>query len=121
MAREMVSILHGTFAQPVTIERQSWQPPVDVYRVVDGWLLKFELAGVASDDVTVRLERSGVFVRGVRLDRCLEVGCSVHRMEIAYSVFERHVDLPEDLSRASLRCEYSNGMLLLRITRASKI
>jgi HSP20 family protein len=98
---------------------QTWQPPVDVYRVAGGWLLKFELAGVSPDDMTVTLQGSRVIVRGVRLDRCLESGCSVHQMEIAYNVFERTIELPDDLSHATLRWESSFGMLIVRITLES--
>jgi HSP20 family protein len=118
MARGVSSIIHGLLASSASArEGRLWQPPVDVYRVSDGWLLKFELAGVALKDVTTMLQGSQVIVRGVRLDRCLESGCSIHRMEIAYNWFERVVELPEDLSDASLSSEYSNGMLLLRIAR----
>jgi len=113
----MESVLHGLLTRPATMASRSWAPPVDVYRVTDGWLLKFELAGVAREDFSIAREGSRIVVRGVRLDRCLETGCSVLRMEIAYNVFERGVDLMEDLSGVSLSSEYSNGMLLLRVTR----
>lgn len=97
-------------------ESQTWQPPLDVYRIAGGWLLKFELAGVSPDDMSVSLQGNCVIVRGVRLDRCLESGCSVHQMEIAYNVFERAIELPDDLSHATMRWECSYGMLIVRIT-----
>lgn len=28
-----------------------WVPPADIYRLMDGWLLKFELAGVEPENV----------------------------------------------------------------------
>ena len=43
-------------------ERQTpWQPSADVYRTRDGWLVKFDLAGVKTEDVTVSM-------RGRRVD-----------------------------------------------------
>ncbi len=94
-----------------------WNPPVDVYRTADGWLLKFELAGVGPDDLSVTLDGRRIVVRGVRLDRCLESGCSVHQLEIAYTRFERSVELPEGLDRATVRCEFRHGMVLVRVHR----
>lgn len=109
--------IRGFFAAALAPEETgTWQPPVDVYRVANGWLLKFELAGVSPDDLSVTLQGSRVIVHGVRLDTCLESGCSVHQMEIAYNVFERTVDLPGDVRHATLRSEYSHGMLIVRIT-----
>jgi HSP20 family protein len=94
---------------------RSWDPAVDVYRVGDGWLLKFELAGVAPDDMTVTVEGPRVVVRGARIDRCLEPGCAVHQLEITYTRFERAVELPENLDTAGVRCEFHHGMVLVRV------
>jgi HSP20 family protein len=116
MSSETVRALQALFLPALrTGAEHPWQPPADVYRVADGWLLKFELAGVAPEDVTVRVEGRRVVVRGARLDRCLECGCSVHQLEIAYSTFERWVELPDDLDPADVRCEFVHGMLLVRV------
>jgi HSP20 family molecular chaperone IbpA len=40
-------------------------------------------------------------------------------MEIAYSRFERQVELPGDLQSARIETEFRHGMLLVRITRES--
>ena len=120
MPQNIPLTIRGFFAATMaTADAQTWQPPVDVYRVARGWLLKFELAGVSPDDMTVSLRGSCVIVRGVRLDRCLESGCSVHQMEIAYNVFERMIELPDDLSHATMQWECSYGMLIVRITLES--
>jgi HSP20 family molecular chaperone IbpA len=97
-----------------------WQPPADVYRLPDGWLLKFELAGVAPEDVKVAAGGNRVVVRGARLDRCVEAGCVIHQMEIAYSTFERWVELPDRLDAADVRYEFRNGMLLVRVTTGAR-
>jgi HSP20 family protein len=94
---------------------RGWQPPVDVYRVPDGWLLKFELAGVAPEDISVRVEGSRVVVRGSRIDRCREPGCRLHQLEITYSTFERSVELPDDLRAATIGSEFQYGMVIVHI------
>jgi HSP20 family protein len=100
-------------------EMRPWQPPTDVYRLSDGWLLKFEMAGVEPDEISLSFEGPRVTVRGIRVDHCIECGCSVQQMEITYSRFERSVVLPEDPSPAQIKYEFRNGMLLVRILKDS--
>ena len=108
------------FQQTAGPATRPWQPPADVYRLPDGWLLKFELAGVAPEDVSIALTGNRVVVRGSRLDRCLEAGCVIHQMEIAYSTFERWVELPEHLDAADVKYEFRHGMLLVRVTPGAR-
>lgn len=88
---------------------------MDVYRSQRGWLLKFELAGVRLDDV--RLEAQGCTVRlsGTRRDLMCGHGCEHQVMEIAYSRFERSVELPCNVSSARISTQISEGMLLVEI------
>src|SRR5438876_6053683 len=88
-----------------------WQPAVDIYRLASGWLLKFELAGVSAEDISLAVQGRHVVVRGSRLDRHWQSGCSLQHMEIAYSTFERSVELPDDPGPVTVRAEFQNGML----------
>ena len=100
-----------TSTQPV----QAWKPPADVYRAPWGWIVKFDLAGVRLQDVQAHIGPHGVAVTGVRRDYLLEEGCSQYSMEISYSRFERTIELPGDLSKASFQLEYRDGLLIVRI------
>jgi HSP20 family protein len=88
---------------------------VDVYRGQDGWLLKFDLAGVLPQDVKVRISGSRVTVSGIRRDWVVEQGYSHHSMEISYNRFERTVELPGDVSQAEYSLEARDGLLLVRV------
>ena len=94
---------------------QEWQPPVDIYRLRWGWILKFELAGVRMEDLNVHLSKGAVTVSGMRRDYMIETGCSHYSMEITYSRFHRSVDLPEDLTGSQVRLDYRDGILFIRI------
>jgi HSP20 family protein len=91
---------------------------VDVYRGQDGWLLKFDLAGVLPQDVKVRISGSRVTVSGIRRDWVVEQGYSHHSMEISYNRFERTVELPGDVSQAEYSLEARDGLLLVRVELA---
>ena len=92
-----------------------WRPTVDVYRTGNGWLLKFELAGVRTEDVKLEVSGGRVMLSGVRRDMVCGETCSHYTMEIAYSRFERSVELPCDLTDARINTQVADGMLLVRI------
>jgi HSP20 family protein len=101
----------GSGASPGTC----WRPALDIYRKPRGWLLKFDLAGVRLEDIGVEVEGCRVTVRGIRRDWLLEQGYSHYSMEIAYSRFERTVELPCKLANPSLSMEYQHGILIIRV------
>ena len=103
----------GALASRQTAE--AWQPPVDIYRRKNEWLLKFDLAGVRAEDVEVRIAGSRITVAGVRRDWVVEQGYSYHSMEISYNRFERAIELPGDLSGAGYALETIDGLLLVRV------
>jgi len=118
MARDLIHILGPLFLPAASSERSgAWQPALDIYQARDGWLLKADLAGVRPADIIVLVEDRRLTIRGMRRDWCLEEGCCHYRMEIAYSHFERTVELPDDLSRADVTSEYRDGMLLVRVRK----
>jgi HSP20 family protein len=102
-----------SFAPPG--QDQEWQPSVDVYQTKWGWILKFELAGVRLEDLSVHVSKREVVVFGIRRDYMVEQGCSHYSMEITYSRFRRSVQLPEDLQGAPMRLDYRDGILFVRI------
>jgi HSP20 family protein len=88
---------------------------MDVYRTRTGWLLKFDLAGVRREDVTVSVHGRVVRVSGHRRDWSLEEGLSYYSMEIIYSRFERAVEMPCEVGDGRLEMKLRDGILLLRI------
>jgi HSP20 family protein len=105
------------FLQNQAEREPDWRPATDVYRTRDGWLVKFELAGVEPDDIELTVHGRFVRVRGRRRDCCLEPGCRLLHMEIAYSRFERQVELPADVESLAICTEFRHGMLLVRVQR----
>jgi HSP20 family protein len=97
-----------------------WRPATDIYRTPYGWLLKFDLAGVVVEDITVSIRGRCLTVRGCRRDSFAEEGRFHYQLEIAYSHFERSIELPGDLESAQISTEYRDGMLLVRIQTEAK-
>jgi HSP20 family protein len=106
------------FAAPSAAAQTCWQPSVDIYRTRRGWLLKFDLAGVRMDDVSVQVQGSRVTVAGVRRDCLAEDDASYYSMEIAYNRFERTVELPYSFDNPDVSLEGRDGLLIIRVTEA---
>jgi HSP20 family protein len=124
MSKDLIRLMHALFLPGAeACQETPWQPLMDVYRTANGWLVKFELAGVRAEDIDLQVLGGRMVVRGVRRDRLREEAqksgqpSPVHyRMEIAYSRFERSLELPCDLKRADIITEYRDGLLLVRVT-----
>jgi|SRR5947209_1136874 len=92
-----------------------WRPLADVYRTRNGWLLKFDLAGVRLSDVTVSVRGRHISVSGFRRDTIVEEGSSYYSMEISYNRFERTMEMPANLESAYMSLEARDGILLVRL------
>lgn len=102
-----------------TEERTYWRPPVDIYQARNGWLLKFDLAGVCPEDVHVEVRGCRISVSGVRRDLLAEEAGSYYSMEIAYNRFERTVELPCEFANPRISLEGRNGILIIRVSEGA--
>jgi HSP20 family protein len=116
MSEDLIRLMHALFLPAAESCRDSpWCPAADVYRGRTGWLVKFELAGVRPEDIELTVLGRRLTVRGTRRDWTAHEGSSYYQLEIAYSHFQRSLELPVDLERAQIGTEYRDGMLLVHI------
>jgi HSP20 family protein len=116
MSEDFIRIMHAFFLPAAEGCRDSpWCPAADVYRGRHGWLVKFELAGIRPQDMELTVRGRRLTLRGMRRDWTALEGSRYYQMEIAYSHFERSLELPCDLERADITTEYRDGMLLVHI------
>jgi len=93
----------------------TWQPSADVYRTRDGWVVKFDLAGVKPGDVAVTIRGRRLTISGCRRDSFVEEGSSHYSMEISYNRFERSLLMPANLENARVTVGAREGLLLVRM------
>jgi HSP20 family protein len=98
----------------------NWQPYADVYRTKDGWLVKFDLAGVNVGDVRIAIQGRHLTISGVRRDSFFEEGSSHYSMEISYNSFERSLVMPANLENARVTVDARDGLLLVRMVTEGK-
>ena len=121
MPEDVIRLMRSLFL-PLAgkFQEACWRPATDVYRTPQGWLLKFDLAGVKPQNISVGIQGRRLTVRGCRRDTFAEEGHWHYQLEIAYSHFERSVELPSNLESAQIKTEYQDGMLLVRIETEAK-
>lgn len=72
----------------------AWEPPVDIMESAEHVRVQVALPGVPADAITVALDPSGLRVSAMRAFPCRDDTMNVHRLEIPYGRFERHIGLP---------------------------
>lgn len=92
-----------------------WQPPADIYRTPDGWVLKFELAGISPRDIEIKVHGRLFSIRGHRADLEVREGRQCYSLEIAYNAFQRTIELPRPVDAARIETEYRSGMLFVHL------
>jgi HSP20 family protein len=96
-------------------------PPVNLFRTRDGAVLRAELPGVRSEDVSVMVERQQLTISGERRPpEGDERG--YHRRERPWGKFSRSVRLPDDLDLGRVEAQCRDGVLtvLLPIAEVAK-
>jgi HSP20 family protein len=114
MSEDLIRLMKVLFLPGEAGREAPWRPAADVYRTPDGWAVKFELAGVRAEDLDLEVCGRKMRLRGVRRD-CAPPGARIQQLEIAYSRFERVLELPCDLGRAQVATHLRDGMLLVHI------
>jgi HSP20 family protein len=116
MARELERLLiHSLRAATDAFQETCWRPSADIYQTAEGWLVKFDLAGVRPDEIELAVRGRTLTVAGVRRDWSTAECRHSYSMEICYNRFSRTVQLPCDLEQARINTEYRDGMLLVRL------
>ncbi len=82
------------FAAPFADRAPAWEPPIDVSEAGDALRVHVALPGVPADAITVALDHEGIIVSALRPFPCRDEGARIHRVEIPYGRFERHIPLP---------------------------
>jgi HSP20 family protein len=98
-------------------DTRTWIPPVDVWETADEVVYAFDLPGMSEEDVSVELDEGTLTISGAR-ERTDEVSNdSLYRYERRFGSFSRTIGLPQGVTDDSVRAEYKNGVLEVRVTK----
>ena len=98
-----------------------WCPAADVYRTRYGWIVKVDLAGISADDLQITMHGSTLELRGLRRDSSYAEGITYQQLEITYSRFEKRIQFPTPIEKATLERDYRDGLLVLKLTEGEDL
>lgn len=94
-----------------------WYPAADVYRSLEGWIVKIELAGVSTEEIEIEIQGDTLYIAGTRRDKTCSHEFALHQMEITYSRFEKTLRFPASIQGAIVEHLFDNGLLIIRLQR----
>ena len=95
----------------------TWRPSVDIYETDDGLVIKAELPGVSTDDVSVEVHQNTLTLRGQRQHEAAVKDEQYHRVERSYGTFQRSFTLPSTVDAEKVQATFPDGILELHLPR----
>ena len=107
-------VAHG---RPVGfVASPKWRPRTDVYETEEEVVIYMDIAGMTSEDFSVKFADGILSISGERKPR-REGKPHYHAMEVQVGPFERRFRLPVPVDPASIRASYEHGFLDVRLTK----
>ena len=98
-----------------------WTPPVDIYETAEDLVIKAELPGLATEDVSVRVEDNVLTLKGERRQEGGVGRENYHLTERSYGHFQRSFVLPNNVDREKVQAKFKDGVLFIAIPKFKKI
>ena len=97
----------------------TWLPPTDVFDMGSHIIIRTEISGISSRDVSIHIQDDLLLIKGHRREQeCIKM--RVMQMEIIYGPFERRLRLPCAIDSNNARASYSNGFLEIQLPKAEE-
>jgi len=89
----------------------TWVPPVDIYEDAEGVTLRVEVAGLAPNDIDLRIENNTLTLKGERKLDKEDRRDNYRRVERFYGTFSRSFTLPQTVDAERVHADSKNGVL----------
>jgi len=89
----------------------------DVVEDVEGYHFYFEMAGLASESVDVRVEDGNLVVAAERKRPAWPKDAKIHLSERSYGTMRRAFTMPDDASHDAVKAAYKDGVLEVTVPK----
>jgi HSP20 family protein len=119
---EEMDRMFGSMGQPVGVRSvpRGTFPAVNVYEQGDKVVLMAEIPGVKPEQLDLTVLGDSVTLKGERKEEDLPEGERFYRRERPMGTFTRTVTLPEAINPDSVKAEYKDGVLKVRMEKAEQ-
>lgn len=99
-----------------------WSPTTDVFADAEGYRFRFDLPGVAKENIHIEIEDNVLTVSGERKNEVEEnKEGRLWRRETRYGSFKRAFQLPTDADSSNIGAAYRDGVLELRVPKSPEV
>lgn len=117
LQREVDRVFENPHGFDMPLSGRGAFPPVNVLQDAEGtYVIRFELPGVAPEDIAIESQGRTLTVSGKR-EATADPKASYYRRERSTGQFSRSFRLPADLAVDQAVASYTQGMLTLRIPK----
>lgn len=110
--------MFGEFTERLRGDR--WQPDVDVYETDVNIVVRAEIAGVRSQDLSVSVDGQKLRIHGIRPAPEGPDVRRLHQMEIASGPFERRVRISMKFDKERVSAHVRDGFLTVTLPKRSE-
>ncbi len=115
--RLMSPFFEDFFNAPFFRAESSVWPPVDIRDTENELSMAFELPGMKKEDIKVTMERNRLIISGTRQREFDDSDEHWTHREITTGSFQRQFTLPDTINTDSVKAEYKDGVLRLKLAK----
>jgi HSP20 family protein len=117
--RQIDQIFGDAFAAPAATGENSvsWMPAVDVHEEPDRFLVRADLPGVDTKDISITAENGVLTLRGQRKFEKRDNQRGFERLERIEGTFLRRFTLPDNVNTDDIKASHRNGVLEVTIPK----
>jgi len=112
---DRMNLLMKNLNSAATPER--FRPRTDVVEEKDGYWFYFEVPGLKSESIEVRIENGNLIMKAERKRPEWSKETTVHVAERAYGTIERSFTLPDDAAQDQVHATYRDGVLEVAVEK----
>jgi len=102
------------------LEAGVWTPLVDIYENDEDLVIKAELPGLSTADVSVRVDDNVLSLKGERKRDAGINSEDYHLIERSYGHFRRSFVLPDNVDRDKVEAKFKHGVLFISIPKLKR-
>jgi len=119
--KQMERIIRDFFPNRILqIPGGAWTPPMDIYETEKDLTIIVELAGAVPENLRISFEREVLKISGTRESLANLSHTKCHQMEIDFGPFHKEIRIPFEVDKDSASSHYEDGLLKIRLPKASR-
>jgi HSP20 family protein len=120
LQNEMSRLLNTVAGQGGNGTTRQWMPAVDAWETDEEVVYAFDLPGISEDKISIEFEDRSLTVSGER-ERTEEISEDrLYRYERRFGSFSRTIALPQGVSEDSIKADYKDGVLEVRVAKPAQ-